>query len=115
MAQPRTLVPARVRRVVVPQQAALRRPPAALRPVGRRGGPGRLDGALPLAGGRGRAHDGHGPHGFQGYGFHLFTNHFVILRAISGLIKNVFVSSNWGPLTVYFKQYPWNPLGPGHG
>ena len=23
----------------------------------------------------------------------------------------VFVSSNWGPLTTFFKQYPWNPLG----
>ena len=22
----------------------------------------------------------------------------------------VFVSSNWGPLTVHFKLYPWNPL-----
>ena len=23
----------------------------------------------------------------------------------------VFVSSNWGPLTVSAKQHPWNPLG----
>ena len=23
----------------------------------------------------------------------------------------VFVSSNWGPLTVHFQLYPWNPLG----
>ena len=36
---------------------------------------------------------------------------FYKLCRDSSINKNcVFVSSNRGPLTVYFKQYPWNPL-----
>ena len=50
--------------------------------------------------------------GFQGYGIHLSTNHFDTIREISASIRCVcvLISSNWGPLTLYFKQYPWNPI-----
>ena len=33
-----------------------------------------------------------------------------MIREMPGLIMCVVVSSNWGPLTVSLKQYPWNPL-----
>ena len=56
-------------------------------------------------GGQGRAR-GRGGRGLRG----ALEN----LREISGLRRFVclqlLVSSNWGPLTLYFKQYPWNPL-----
>ena len=49
--------------------------------------------------------------GFQGYGFSPFYGSFWY-DLISLWFDNicVFVSSTWGPLTVYVKPYPWNPL-----
>ena len=46
--------------------------------------------------------------GFQGFGFHLSTNHVEIPRAVSGLEDCVLFNYTWAPLTVYCKQYPWN-------
>ena len=42
----------------------------------------------------------HVSQGFQGYGFHLSTNHCDIIREMCGSINNMCVfPSNWGPLT----------------
>ena len=55
---------------------------------------------------------GSGHQGFQGYGFHLSTNHFEILRTTYGLRIFSFLFLRIGAsLTVAFKQYPWNPPG----
>ena len=41
---------------------------------------------------------------------HLSTNRYEILRSIKWFSNiSVCVSSNWGPLTASFQQYPWNP------
>ena len=52
-----------------------------------------------------------GLQGFQGEGFQLSTNHFDILRELSGLRQNNVICSIRGPLTVSFNQYPRNPPG----
>ena len=52
-----------------------------------------------------------GPAAWRSQGISKISNRFEILRDIFRFKKiRVFVSSSWGPLTVSFRQYPWNPL-----